>query len=243
MPCSLVAGKLSAEGVINEASGFPEIGGGRRRWQHASRTRRVVSCQGPVAPGNPADHLRERPQQRRHPRHRHQRAGLRGVVELLRPAHQPRDEDAAERRPVLRPRQVQDGAGRGHERRRHVRHVQAAQGRQVPGRHAGHRQGREVVARPRRHRRRLPHLPDGRRLDDQGRAVRGGRRSHRARRLPEEGPPDHPRSRGHRALHHQLRAGEEERHRQGPLGARVHQAEHLRQRRLQAHQMDARAPR
>ena len=65
---------------------------------------------------------------------------------------------------VLRPRQVQDGAGRGHERRRHVRHVQAAQGRQVPGRHAGHRQGREVVARSRRHRRRLPDLPDGRRL-------------------------------------------------------------------------------
>ena len=36
----------------------------------------------------------ERPQQSRHPRRRHQRARLRGVVELLRPADQPRDEDA-----------------------------------------------------------------------------------------------------------------------------------------------------
>ena len=70
---------------------------------------------------------------------------------------------------------------------------------------------------------------------DQGRAVRRGRRPHRARRLPEEGPPDDPRSRGDRALHHQFRAGEEERHREGPLGARIHQAEHVRQRRLQAH--------
>ena len=61
---------------------------------------------------------------------------------------------------------------------------------------------------------------------DQARAVRRRRRPHRPRRLPEEGSPDHPRPRGDRALHHQLRAGEEERHRKGPLGARVHQAEH-----------------
>ena len=56
-----------------------------------------------------------------------------------------------ERRAVLRPRQVQAGARRGHERRRHVGHLQAEEERDLPRRHAGHRQGREVVARPRRH--------------------------------------------------------------------------------------------
>ena len=88
--------------------------------------RRLVARQGAGAPGDAADRLRKRAQQHRHPRRRHQRAGLRGVVELLRPPDQPRDEDAAERRAVLRPRQVQDGTGRGHERRRHVGHLQAA---------------------------------------------------------------------------------------------------------------------
>ena len=46
-----------------------------------------------------------------------------------------------------------------------------------------------------------------------------------------------------RALRDQLRAGEEARHRAGPLGARIHQAEHRRQRRLPGRQLDARAPR
>ena len=169
------------------------------------RSRRLVARQGPIAPGDAAGRFRERPQQRRHPRRRHQRAGLRGVVELLRPPHQPRDENAAQRRAVLRPRQVQDGAGRGHERRRHVRHVQTAQGRQVPGRHAGHRAGREVVARSRRDGRRVPDVPDARGLAGEARAVRGRRRSHHPRRLHPQGSPDHPRPRGDRALHHQLR--------------------------------------
>ena len=160
----------------------------------------LVARQGAGAPGDLADRLRERPQQYRHPRRRHQRPRLRGVVELLRPAHQPRDEDAVERHAVLRPRQVQDGARRRHERRRHVGHLQAEEERHLPRRHAGHGQGREVVARPRRHRRRLPDLPDGRGLADEARAVRRRRRQHRPRRLPAQGPAHDARSRGDRAV-------------------------------------------
>ena len=107
---------------------------------------------------------------------------------------------AAERHAVLRQRQVQDGARRRHEGRRHVGDLQAEEERHLPGRHAGHRQGREVVARPRGHGRRLSDLPDGRGLAHQARAVRGGRRQHLPRRLPAEGPADHPRSRGDRAV-------------------------------------------
>ena len=70
----------------------------------------------------------------------------------------------------------------------------------------------EVVARSRRQRRRLPDLPDERGLADQGRAVRGRRRQHAARRLCQERSPDDSRSRRHRALHRQFRTGEEERH-------------------------------
>ena len=58
--------------------------------------------------------------------------------------------------------------------------LQAQEERHLPRRHAGQGQGREMVARPRRDRGRLPDLPDGRRLADQARAVRGGRRPHRA---------------------------------------------------------------
>ncbi len=89
-------------------------------------------------------------------------------------------------------------------------------------------------------RRRLPDLPDGRRLADQARAVRGGRQQHRPRRLHEEGPADDPRSRGDRAVHHQFRPGEEARHRKGPLGPRIHQAEHRRQRRLSRGELERR---
>ena len=78
----------------------------------------------------------------------------------------------------------------GTSRRRHVGHLQAAQGRQVPRRHAGHRQGREVVVRPRRHGRRLPDLPDEGRLAREARAVRGRRRPHLPRRLPPQGQAD-----------------------------------------------------
>ena len=53
----------------------------------------LLARQGAGAAGDPADRLRERAEQHRHPRRRHQRAGLRGVVELLRPPDQPRDED------------------------------------------------------------------------------------------------------------------------------------------------------
>ena len=102
--------------------------------------------------------------------------------------------------PVLRPRQVQAGARRGHERRRHVGHLQAAQEREVPGRHAGHRQGREVVVRSRGHGRRLPDLPDEGRLAGEARAVRRRRRPHLPRRLPAQGQADDPRSRGDRAV-------------------------------------------
>ena len=49
-------------------------------------------------------------------------------------------------------------------------------------------------------RRRLPDLPDGRGLAHQARAVRRGRRPHRPRRFPAQGPADDPRSRGDRAL-------------------------------------------
>ena len=75
---------------------------------------------------------------------------------------------------------------------------------------------------------------------DQGRAVRGGRRQHRARRFPAQGPPHHPRSRGDRAGDLQLRAGQEARHREGPLGPRIHQAEHRRQRRLPGGELERR---
>ena len=167
----------------NEASRFPEIRIRRGRGRRGPGAGDLVARQGAGAPGDLADRLRERAEQHRHPRRRHQRAGLRGVVELLRPPDQPRDEDG-QRHALLRPRQVQDGARRGHERRRHVGDVQAEEERDLPRRHAGHRQGREVVARSRRHGRRLPDLPDGRGLAHQARAVRRGRRSHGARRLP-----------------------------------------------------------
>ncbi len=75
---------------------------------------------------------------------------------------------------------------------------------------------------------------------DQARAVRRGRRPHRARRFPAQGPPDHPRSRGDRAGDLQLRAGQEERHRKGPVGPRIHQAEHRRQRRLPRGELERR---
>ena len=126
--------------------------------------RGVVARQGAGAPGNPADRLRERAEQHRHPRRRHQRAGLRGVVELLRPPDQPRDED----RPNGAPYYDRDKFKMELAEDMNVGDMSATfklqEERDLPGRHAGHRQGREVVARPRRHRRRLPDLPDGRRL-------------------------------------------------------------------------------
>ena len=108
---------------------------------------------------------------------------------------------------------------RRHECRRHVGHLQAEEERQIPRRRAGYRQGRQMVARSRGERRRLSDLPDERGLPDQDRAVRRRRRQHGADRFCQEGSPDHPRSRGHRALRRQFRAGEEERQREGSRGA------------------------
>ena len=67
---------------------------------------------------------------------------------------------------------------------------------------------------------------------DQAGAVRRRRRPHVPRRFPAQGPADDPRSRGDRAGDLQLRAGQEERDRKGPVGPRIHQAQHRRQRRL-----------
>ncbi len=97
-----------------------------------------------------------------------------------------------------------------------------------------------MVARPRGVGRWLPDLPDERGLADQGRAVRRRRRQHGAGRFRQEGSPDDSRSRGHRALHRQLRTGEEERQREGSVGARIHQAADRGLRRLQADEMDRR---
>ena len=82
-------------------------------------------------------------------------------------------------------------------------------------------QGRQMVARPRRQRRRLPDLPDGRRFADQERAVRGGRRPHRPRRLPASKDrltiPDLAVDRALRCYNSGL--VQEERHREGSVGA------------------------
>ncbi len=203
----------------NEAPRLPQIHDRADRRRRRAGAGDLVAGQGPIAPGDAADRLRKRTEQSRHPWRRHQRAGLRSVVELLRPADQPRDEDAAERHALLRQEQIQARARRGHECRRHVGDLQAAQGRDLPGRHAGHRQGRQMVVRPRRHRRRLSDLPDERGLAHQARAVRRRRRPHLPRRFHEEGPADDSRSRRHRAVHHQFRTGEEERHRSRIRGA------------------------
>ena len=213
---------------------------GRCRGRHGARARDLVAGQGRCPLGDAADRLRRRPQQSRHPRRRHQRARLRSVVELLRPADQPRDEERSRRRAVLRPRQVQARTRRRHECRRHVGDLQAEEEREIPRRHAGHGQGRQMVARPRRQRRRLPDLPDERGLADQARAVRRRRRQHRAGRLRQEGPPDDSRSRRDRALRRQFRTGEEERQRKGSLGSRIHQAADRGLRRLQGDEVDRR---
>ena len=199
----------------------------------------VVAGQGAIAQRDPAARHRERPEQSRYPRRRHQPAGLRSLVELLRPPHHPREEDACRRLAVIRPRQVQRRARRGHEHRRYVGHLQAEEERQIPGRHAGHRQGRQMVVRARGQCRRLPHRADEGRLAGEKGTVRRGRRLDVPRRLHQEGPAHHSRSRGDRARHLQFRAAQEARHRQGPLGARIHQEQHRRHRRLQGDELEA----
>ena len=49
-----------------------------------------------------------------------------------------------------------------------------------------------------------------------------------------------PRPRRDRAVHHQFRAGQEQGDRKGPLGARIHQAQHRRQRRLSGDDLERR---
>ena len=56
----------------------------------------------------------------------------------------------------------------------------------------------------------------------------------------QEGSPHDSRSRRDRAVRHQFRAGEEARDREGPVGPRIHQAEHRRLRRLRVAQLDRR---
>ena len=71
--------------------------------------------------------------------------------------------------------------------------------RELPGRQAGHRQGCQMVARPRRDGRRLPDLPDGRRLAYQAGAVRRAGRLHGAHRFSAQGPAHHSGPRSNRA--------------------------------------------
>ena len=156
-----------------------------------------------------------RPQLARHPHRRRQPAQLRRQLAGLRPADDLRQEDAARRR--VSPTTATSSnpswprAGRSRPTATSVT-FKLRRGRQVPRRHAGDRQGREVVLRPRGHRRRLPHLPDGRRLARKARAVRGGRRAHLPRQVPPQGQADDERHGRAGALHLQQRAGEEERH-------------------------------
>ena len=89
-------------------------------------------------------------------------------------------------------------------------------------------------------RRRLSDGADEGRLARQQGSVRRRRRRDLPRRFRQEGSAHHSRSRRDRARHLQFRAGEEERHRQGSLGARIHQEQHRRQRRLQGDELEAR---
>ena len=164
---------------------------------------------------------RVRPELAGHPHRRRQPPELRRELDLLRPADDLRQEDAARRPRRLRPQQARARARRelADRARRQLGHLQAAQEREVPRRHAGHREGREVELRPRRHRRRLPDLPDGRRLAREARAVRGRRRPHLQRQVPAQGQADDERPGGAGAVHLQQRAGEEERHRGRTPGA------------------------
>jgi hypothetical protein len=90
--------------------------------------------------------------------------------------------------------------------------------RHLPRRHAGHGEGRQVELRPRGDGGRLPDLPDEGRLAGEARAVRGRGRPHLPREVhpPRQAHDEQPRRGG--ALRLQQRAGEEERHRAGPLG-------------------------
>ena len=158
---------------------------------------------------------------------------------MLRPADQPRNQDAARRHAVLRSRQVQTRTRRGHEHRRHVGHLQTEEERQIPRRHAGHGQGCQMVARSRGHGRRLPHRADEGRLAVRQGAVRPRRRQHRSHRFRQERSADDSRSRGDRAEHLQFRTPEKEGHGKGSVGARIHQEQHRRQRRLQGDELEA----
>ena len=83
--------------------------------------------------------------------------------------------------------------------------LQAAQGRQVSGWHAGHRQGCEVVVRPRGHRRRIPDRADEGRLAAQAGTIRRCRRRNLPRRLHHQEPAHRSRSRGDRARESTIR--------------------------------------
>ena len=147
-----------------------------------------------------------RPQQPRHAGRRLEPDRQRARLELLRPADDLRGQDAAGRHRLVRPRHAGAGTRRELAGRlgRHVVHLQAAQGRDLPRRFAGHRQGREVVVRPRGLGRRLSDLPDVGRQPRKARAVRRGRRPHLPGGLHPQGQDADVQSRGRRAVRDQF---------------------------------------
>src|SRR5262249_44986724 len=98
----------------------------------------------------------------------------------------------------------------------------------------------QMVARSRGVCRRIPNLPDGCRLADQARAVRGGRRSHVPCGFCQEGSPHRSRPRGDRALGYQFGTREEARDRERSVGTGIHQAEHGGGRGLSRRELDRR---
>ena len=154
-------------------------------------------------------------QQSRHAGRRLQSDRERLCLELLRPADDLCAQDAARWDGVLRPQGTGARTGRklADRIRRDVVHIQSAQGRDFPRRHAGYRQGRQMVVRSVGVGRWFSDLPDVGRQPREARAVRRGRRSHLPRRLHPQGQDADVQPRGGRALCHQFRACQEERHR------------------------------
>ena len=171
--------------------------------------------------------------------------GQRPVLELLRPAAVLRSQDAAGRDAVLRPREACARTRRelGGRRRRHVLHLQAAQGcAMFHDGTPGHGKGREVVVRPGRQGRRLPDLPDVGRLAGKTRTVR--RRST----ITPSASTTSARTRCCCSMsavvgpvHHQFGTRKEERDtRAGPLGDGLAEEQRGRRRRLPDRKLEAR---
>ena len=212
-------------------------GRGRRR---PAGARDLVARQGAVAAGDAADRLRERAEQHRHPWRRHQRAGLRGVVELLRPPDQPRDED----RPNGVPYYDRDkfkmeladdmNVGDMSATFKLKKNATFQDGTPVTAKDVKWSLDRAVTVGG------FPTFQMGAGsltkpeqfvvVDDHTVRVDFAKKDRLT--IPDLAvivPCDH-----------QLGAGQEERHREGPLGPRIHQAEHRRQRRLSGGELDRR---